>query len=126
MVNAPTLAIIGAIGLVILAIHCGIAYVLFRWAGKVANVRRTTVWRALRFVPIVGVLSLVASGPIAGWMALRVLELQHAIDPSYKARILAEGISEAINFGVLFALVCWVLFFVSLIASFVGSRGQAN
>ena len=87
----------------------GVAVLLHRWARWLA--KRPNAPRFLRFLPsaivvlcAVGFLS-VAYGLIVSFGAVS----GESVDPSQKARILAEGISEAMNCYALLGIVLLVI-----------------
>jgi len=94
---------------------------LLKWARWVSRRHRRAGWRRLVWLPLIALGLSLAGMIISGVICARGLGSLTDEARSMRATLLAAAISEAMNCGGLLVFPAWLLSFVSLCASTVGS-----
>jgi hypothetical protein len=94
---------------------------LLRWVAlRIARRRGGAFWRWAAYVPLLGLACAVFGAIVSSVILVHTLRAIQFADPSVKASLLAQGISEAMNCSVLFVLAALVSYVGSAITSLAG------
>ncbi len=111
--------------LVAAVVQALLAVGLLAWAGWVARRQRGRWWRRARWLPGVALGLALIGIASSGYFIARALTATSGSEPSMKATLLAQNISEAMNCAACFALPAWGLYLISVVLCVVGSVKRA-
>ena len=114
--GSAAFAILAAVGfqaLVFVGLHFWGRYVARRQGGR--------WWKRASWMPLVAFILSAIGVMLTTYFLVHAFRAITNVDPSMKATMLAQGISNAMNCTALFALPSWALFLASVIVFAVGS-----
>lgn len=112
--------VIGAVGLAIV-VQLAVSLALFAWGRWVARRHGTAGWRRAAWMPLGGLVLAVVGMAVTAVLLVGAFSSIASVDPSRKAAVLAEHISEAMNATALLGGASALLYAASFVAFGVGS-----
>jgi hypothetical protein len=94
---------------------------LWAWGRWVARRHGGRMWNVLAWLPLISLGLTMLGGCVSSLWIVRSFGMLAATDAATRATVLAQNISEAMNFGAVFALLALGLYFVVFVALILGS-----
>jgi hypothetical protein len=102
-------------------VQIGVSIALWKWGQSVARRHPRKFWQRSAWMPLIALVLSIVGLLTTITMLVKSFGAVAGADPAVKATVLAQGISEAMNWTAFLVLPAWGLYLASLVIFLVGT-----